>query len=463
VTKSLVILVHGFRSSPKTWKALVKKLRKDSNLSGFDFDDTFEYSSKLTNFNPLRRIPRLREVGEDLGSHLSLPKHKSYEKVILIGHSLGGLVIQSYLATQMEDRKGEDLRRVHHVILIATPNFGSTIGSVFRRLVSYISASPQERVLRAMNEEISDLRKKIQKNIVDAPGYSATQAPIPVVACWGMNDKVVLEASAKGDFEECVPLDGDHFGVLDPKLSVDNYSKLTKAIMEPPGHKAFFQLVHYGMDLKVEPRIPPQEIVCEHGTTKRNVTTDNVAHLSRIAEFSPQNRRTEAFAMGYGTRRPDGYVFGQGNVKNEAHSDDKGAWEDHGIKCVFEFKPKAGQTYTFDADIYKGFNAGSRDIHFHLKPDRQYQKITVGLDLSAYVKAGWLVSKEPLLFHHPFDPGSCGEVCKQRVRQNGKASQATGASGSYQWELNNIMDGVIDVVWDVAEPAPKVEVAGHGQ
>jgi hypothetical protein len=136
-------------------------------------------------------------------------------------------------------------------------------------------------------------------------------------------------------------------------------------------------------------------------------------------------------------------------VKNEAPSDDQGAWEDHGLKAAFEFRPQPGQTYTFDADIYRGYDAGRRDIHFHLKPERHYRKIRVALDLSSYVKAGWEIL-EPVLYRHAHDPGTCGEVCKQRVRKNGIASHATGKPGTYEWKFEDVMDGVIDVVWDVA-------------
>jgi len=60
--KSLVILVHGFGSSPATWDKLVELFRKDPALSGFDFDNTFAYPTPWFNYNPFGRIPELSEL-----------------------------------------------------------------------------------------------------------------------------------------------------------------------------------------------------------------------------------------------------------------------------------------------------------------------------------------------------------------------------------------------------------------
>jgi len=272
----------------------------------------------------------------------------------------------------------------------------------------------------------------------------------------------VPETSAKGDFAEYKPLRGDHFKVLKPsRIDDENYKLLAETILDPPGHKAFFELDDFQMHLTVEPRTPPEKILCKHGTHQRFVTTDNVAHLFRTATFSQRNRRRELFSMGYGTRS-EGFVSAWGNTGNEAPSNEIGAWEDRGYTFSYQFRPQPGKTYTFNADIYRGYDPGSRDVHFHLKPDRRYRKIGVKLDLCSYLKANWKIVDEPALYFHSHDPGKCGEVCKQRVRKDAIMSQHTGTPGMYSWDFENVSDGVIEVVWDVAQAAPKADAAGQG-
>jgi pimeloyl-ACP methyl ester carboxylesterase len=99
--RSLVVLVHGFGSSPATWDELVELFRKDPALSEFDFDNTFAYPAPWFNYNPFARIPELSELGNALAAHLGLSRFQPYRKIALIGHSQGGLVIHSYLASKL--------------------------------------------------------------------------------------------------------------------------------------------------------------------------------------------------------------------------------------------------------------------------------------------------------------------------------------------------------------------------
>jgi pimeloyl-ACP methyl ester carboxylesterase len=449
--KGLIVFVHGFGSSPATWDSLLALFRSDPNFAGFDFD-CFGYPSPWFNFNPLGRIPRLRELGQALEAHMQAARLQLYENVTLVGHSQGGLVIQSYLAGKLIAGQGESLKRIRQAILIATPNLGSAALSRTRELISHVLPNPQERTLRMLNDEIADLRREVEARIGEAKTRADTQHAIPVRCFWGLNDGVVPEASAKGSFHVLTPLRGDHFSVLQPSGPEDeNYRLLAEAILDPIGHENVFEIDWFEQRLAVEPLSPPQEVICKHGTHERKVCTDNVAHLVRMARFSRGNRCTGLFAMGYGTRN-NGFLSWAGSVENQAPSDEKRLWDDYGTQANFKFTPKAGETYTMRADIYKGFDAGQRDAHFHLRRDRNYKKVRFSLDLSAYLKSGWRVTREPALYLHHTDPED-HDMCKLRPLENPVEAIVRNQSGLWVWELERVREGVADLVWDVAEGA----------
>ncbi|MSV35630.1 MAG: alpha/beta fold hydrolase [Bryobacterales bacterium] len=445
MTKHLVLLVHGFGSSPETWDTLLKRFRADPALSGIEFD-TYGYPTPWFNLNPFGRIPRLRELGEGLEARLGSSRVREHAQVTLAGHSQGGLVIQSCLAKMLSDERGDDLRRIRQIILIATPNLGSTYASSFRRAVSKIFPNPQERTLRALDPEISDLRREIERRIVDAKEATATECPIRTTCFWGLGDRIVLEASAKGLFEVCKPLEGDHFQVLDPKP--EDYQLLAETILEPSGHRNVFELDRFEMQVTVEPKIPPLEIECQHGKIKRTVTTDNVARLVRLATFSRQNRCTEPFVLSYATRTNGFVEFSCNPPDNEAPGSELRHWEDHGAEATFHFTPKPGKTYSLLATVYKGYDAGERNVHFHMKRNRSYRHIHVRLDLRAYLKAGWVITQPPAAYFHPDDPKD-HNLCK--LRPLGTPHAGTSAEpGLFRWDFEDRTEGVIDVVWDVA-------------
>src|ERR1700722_7630252 len=124
--RTTVVFVHGFISSPACWDPFVTRLEGDADFTtnGFTFK-RFRYPTKFLEWNPSKRIPGIDECGAGLGAFLdTLPE---CDQLFLVGHSMGGLVIQSYLAQKIGAQRGEDLKKIRSVILFATPNRGSMI------------------------------------------------------------------------------------------------------------------------------------------------------------------------------------------------------------------------------------------------------------------------------------------------------------------------------------------------
>ncbi|HEU4389558.1 MAG TPA: hypothetical protein VFV34_17265, partial [Blastocatellia bacterium] len=370
----------------------------------------------------------------------------------LVGHSQGGLVIQGYLANTLEAGQAEKLSQIRQAILMATPNLGSTIFSPLRKFVSVLFPNPQERALRVLNPEIADMRSVVLNRVIQATEGSSKGWPVPIHAFYGLQDNVVVEASAKGDFENTTGVDGDHFSILKPANHADHrYKKFAEAVLEPSGHPHIFEIDLYETLLSVEPLPVTESVPVTHGSTNRTVETDNIATLTRSATFSHKNRCRDLFTIRYSTRS-GGFLKAAMSHPNEASPEEKGRYDDYGTEVVFKFTPKEpGKRHTLRIDIYKGFSEGSRDIHFHLRKQSYYKRLRYTLDLSRYVASGYTVVVPPKLYFHPDDPED-HDVCKARGLGDLQPPIAVDPSGIWKWEFEDVRQGVVDFEWDVARP-----------
>lgn len=443
--KGLIVFVHGFGSSAKCWDPLLSLLNQDPKIKAMFLFACFEYPTKWFNFNPLRRIPRIREIAHGLEGFLADKKYSNYEEVTLVGHSQGGLVIQAFLVRKLEDGMAEHLERIRQVLLVATPNLGSTLFSTFRKVASIISANPQERALRVLNPEITDIRARINEKIINAARKSATEWPVPIQAFVGNEDGVVPEASARGPFYNVASLDGDHFSIISPTSHDDpRYRTLSDALQYPKGHRHVFEIDLYESSLIIEPLPPDHTMVAPKN---RIVHTDNVAYHDRSVTFSSRNTCRDLFRMRYRTR-DDGCLKAVMSHDNEAPTSEQSRYDDYGREVTFDFTPKQGETYKLNLEIYKGFDKGNRDVHFHLGRKAQIKTYRFRLDLSAYVAAGYEITDGPQLYFHNQDRGD-HKLCKQRTLEAPLPCTRVAGGGVWEWEIGRIREGVIDVVWDV--------------
>jgi hypothetical protein len=179
------------------------------------------------------------------------------------------------------------------------------------------------------------------------------------------------------------------------------------------------------------------------------VSYDNYATLKRNVAFAPSNRCRHNFSIQYSTRG-DGYVVGHPSHPNLASPADKGRAEDTGTYFRFDFVPEYGKDYCLKLDIFNGYRPGARDVHFHLGDHCYYRSLRYVLDLAAYVDSGYALAAPPLLFFDPKDVGH-HHLCAQRDARE-PAPATCERPGVYVWEFANVTQGVVDIVWDVADP-----------
>jgi pimeloyl-ACP methyl ester carboxylesterase len=145
----LVVYVPGMRArraekalpAERRVEALLAGLRAEPRLAGFDF---FVYPRAITRFSRGNLSARGDELADVLDEYWC--DNGRPEKVILIGHSIGGLLVRhAYLAALADARKQPWARCVERIVLLAAPNRGFNprrIPALYRGILSAALAVP---------------------------------------------------------------------------------------------------------------------------------------------------------------------------------------------------------------------------------------------------------------------------------------------------------------------------------
>ena len=452
--KPLVLLIHGFGSSGKCWIPLLKLLRADARVTATYDLETWDYPTKWFELNILGRIPRLAEIAEKLLGDLALPEYRNRE-VTLVGHSQGGLVIQTYFAWLIAEQQAERLRWIRQAILIATPTEGSTTAMSGRLLLSTFFSNPQETTLRVFNPDCADTRRRVREHIVGATRDDAGEWRVPIHAIYGMQDQVVPESSAKGVFDSVIAVPGHHLSVLQPKDRKDGrYQQLANLLLEPGGHTHRFEVKSYEVSVRIEPRTEASMTVPDEKET-RVVTYDNYAVMTRRILFAASNRCDDSFAVSYATNKK-GYLIGRASLANEAAMLELGRAKRSGTYFRFDFTPqiKTEQAVEVEVEIFNGFPPGEYDVHFHPSSyNARLWRLSYELDLSAFLTAGYVFSAPPECYVQTRDI-ECGELCRKRRKEHFHPADPGSPNGIYRWTLPDTPIGVVDLVWNFM-PRPK--------
>jgi pimeloyl-ACP methyl ester carboxylesterase len=139
-TDSVVLFIHGLGGSPETWRDFsthLKKEWKEHDSFNLEYD---EYYAKSETFllrkiiNPIKII-RGFELNV-LSKHLNTVIEEncdSYKNVIIVAHSMGGLVARQYIIDKI--KKDKELGKLKGLITYATPHHGSILVNYFYFLI----------------------------------------------------------------------------------------------------------------------------------------------------------------------------------------------------------------------------------------------------------------------------------------------------------------------------------------
>lgn len=193
----------------------------------------FQYATPAVSLNPLRRIPNLNDVADSLDTYLTHDL-AGHQRLALVGHSQGGLVVQRLLARMIAGGRGRELTRIRRVVLFACPNRGSDLALSLRRRAT-CWRHPQERELRPLAEAINETHRTVLNQVIHARSVSVSSCPIRIIAYAGESDGVVTATSARSVFPEVGELPGDHFSIIRPDSRAHrSYVALRKHLQEFP-------------------------------------------------------------------------------------------------------------------------------------------------------------------------------------------------------------------------------------
>lgn len=219
--KNLIIFIHGFTGSEEAWK------KKDSSKSLIDYltDDKliwgnfnialFEYHSELLSLFPKSKallnflIKNKNRINLPINELSKLLETKiqytcaDYENIILIGHSMGGLVAKRFI---LDDLKKNTDSKVKLYVSLATPHSGTILANSGKSLISNV----QTKDLAALSESITAMNnewvqnKNLPKRIYGQGLYDYIVPKESSVALDAITQNVIYS-------------DDDHFSIIVPK------------------------------------------------------------------------------------------------------------------------------------------------------------------------------------------------------------------------------------------------------
>ncbi|MFE1592885.1 esterase/lipase family protein [Nocardia sp. NPDC058705] len=226
-----LVLVHGFFSNERTWDRFAEVITADGELAGVTIK-RFSYATPVLRLGPLRRIPDLADMASSFREWLrGEPQDRP---VVIVSHSMGGLVAQRFLAERLRAGRLDELSNIVGVVMFACPNQGSDLLRALRHSMRWWS-HPQERQLRPLNEEVTAAQQVVIERIVHCASARVPGVPIPIWAIAGESDGVVRSGSATFVFddERRFTLPGDHSTVIRPDSTVHrSHLTLKRALAE---------------------------------------------------------------------------------------------------------------------------------------------------------------------------------------------------------------------------------------
>jgi triacylglycerol lipase len=159
-TKRVVVLVHGLMCTESVWTM------PDGTDYGSLLERDFGFTPIYVRFNSGRKVT---ESGEELARQLELvvTQNPSLEEILLVGFSMGGLVIRSatHFASSSSDGKSNWLPLVRRTFYIGTPHLGSPWERAGRTLAKILRAIPDPYTRLAA--DLAELRSAGIKDLGD--------------------------------------------------------------------------------------------------------------------------------------------------------------------------------------------------------------------------------------------------------------------------------------------------------
>jgi pimeloyl-ACP methyl ester carboxylesterase len=169
-SKRLALLLHGLGSSPQVMVSLERVLEQD----GFD-------AMTVTYPTTEQGVSAHADGVEQLLKNL-----QDYDEVVIVAHSLGGLITRATLSRPSFTNLRVPVRAV---VMIGTPNQGATLAEMLRPLARMAATASANDLLPARARQIGPIPRGLRFGVI-AGGRGTTSGYNPILR--GDNDGVVL-------------------------------------------------------------------------------------------------------------------------------------------------------------------------------------------------------------------------------------------------------------------------------
>jgi pimeloyl-ACP methyl ester carboxylesterase len=118
--ENLVLFIHGLSGSSGTWDTMLQVLVQCRELDHVAYD-CYTYPTSLIRMPFAKKMPSIQEIASGLKSFID-GHYANKKNVIIVAHSLGGLIARNYILEQL---KGRLDHKIAGLILYASPLSGS--------------------------------------------------------------------------------------------------------------------------------------------------------------------------------------------------------------------------------------------------------------------------------------------------------------------------------------------------
>jgi hypothetical protein len=205
-----ILFVHGLGGGEKTWGLFPELIKADVELEATTY--FYKYPTPPLGIKLFYVLQNSYQNLQDLAKGLRTEiehVHKDADEIILVGHSMGGLVVRQYLLDEYIAGKQPKVKKV---ILYAVPNEGSSFANLIGDLPTLLNPHLMQMCI---NSDFIDL---LNQNWASSPLYADNKIDLTVVV--GGNDKIVDRRSAEGIFRHLSPEhipDASHLTIVKPE------------------------------------------------------------------------------------------------------------------------------------------------------------------------------------------------------------------------------------------------------
>lgn len=239
-----IVFIHGilYGHYKNTWTRFSKLLPGDPDLPRFDLMlwgyDTGYFKGRSIDLNGERLITEMRQR-----------INTSENQIVLVGHSLGGLVLLKALCTQMERALANEVpcSQVSQIITFGTPLNGHWVARIAKKFLPFSRFLNHQVRDLCQEDSCKPLVENIKSRIYEPVQDNETSRKIPIRLNIGNRDKVVTErdrSAARAIFTNPPPneYDGTHSDLKDPKNRTDHRYLVLQSDLQETGTRTFDRL-----------------------------------------------------------------------------------------------------------------------------------------------------------------------------------------------------------------------------